>query len=79
MRSVTGRCRDSIRTERFFRSFKYEDVYIKEYNGAAELRSGVHDYIKNYCLDRPHQSLGGRTPAACYFEGANSSATADEK
>ena len=74
-----GRCRDNIRTERFFRSLKYEDVYIKEYNGAAELRSGVHDYIKNYCLDRPHQSLGGRTPAACYFEGTNSSATADEK
>ena len=74
-----GRFRDNIRTERFFRSLKYEDVYIKEYKGAAELRSGVHDYIKNYCLDRPHQSLGGRTPAACYFEGANSSATADEK
>ena len=41
MRSVTGRCRDSIRTGRFFRILKYEDMYIKEYNGTAELRSGV--------------------------------------
>jgi len=43
-----GRCRDNIRTERFFRSLKYEDVYIKEYDGAATLRAGVHAYIKDY-------------------------------
>ena len=66
-----GRCRDNIRTERFFRSLKYEDVYIKEYDGAAELRSGVHAYIKNYCFGRPHQSLGGRTPAEFYFGDAS--------
>lgn len=74
-----GRCRDNIRTERFFRSLKYEDVYIKEYDGAAELRAGVHEYIRNYCFERPHQSLGGRTPAEIYFGEAISSTSVEEK
>lgn len=74
-----GRCRDNIRTERFFRSLKYEDVYIKEYDGAAELRSGVHAYIKDYCVKRPHHSLGGRTPAEFYFGDAISSTSVEEK
>ena len=74
-----GRCRDNIRTERFFRSLKYEDVYIKEYDGAATLRAGVHAYIKDYCFNRPHQSLGGLTPAEFYFGKASPSALADGK
>lgn len=74
-----GRCRDNIRTERFFRSLKYEDVYIKEYDGAAELRAGVNAYISNYCLERPHQSLGGRTPAEIYFGRAISPRSVEKK
>ena len=74
-----GRCRDNIRTERFFRSLKYEDVYIKEYDGAAELRAGVHAYIRNYRFERPHQSLGGRTPAEIYFGETISSTSVEEK
>ena len=74
-----GRCRDNIRTERFFRSLKYEDVYIKEYDGAAELRAGVHEYIRNYCFERPHQSLEGRTPAELYFGETISSPSVEEK
>ena len=72
-----GRCRDNIRTERFFRSLKHEDVYIKEYDGAAKLRSGVHAYIN--CVNRLHQSLGGRTPAEFYFGDASSSTSVEEK
>ena len=63
-----GRAYDNIRTERFFRSLKYEDVYIKAYEGVQSLRQGVHDYIDNYCHHRPHQSLDYKTPAEVYYD-----------
>ena len=61
-----GRALDNVRTERFFRSLKYEDIYIKDYASARELRCGVRDYINTYNTIRPHQSLGGQTPDKIY-------------
>ena len=43
-----GRALDNVRTERFFRSLKYEDVYIKDYEDARSLRLGVGAYIADY-------------------------------
>ena len=61
-----GRALDNVRTERFFRSLKYEDIYITDYEGAKALRLGVSAYIENYNTVRPHQALGGLTPAQVY-------------
>lgn len=36
-----GQCLDNARTERFFRSLKYERVYINEYETPRELRAMV--------------------------------------
>src|SRR5665647_2974493 len=59
-----GQALDNVRTERFFRSLKYDDIYIKEYTTPREMIAGVNDYIRTYNTIRPHASLGGLTPDA---------------
>ena len=39
-----GRCMDNIFTERFWRSLKYEEVCIKDYQSVKEARNGISDY-----------------------------------
>lgn len=64
-----GRCFDNIFIERLWRSLKYEEVYLKDYQMASEAREGVGKWIDFYNHQRPHQSLAYRTPAAVYKEG----------
>lgn len=59
-----GQALDNVRTERFFRSLKYEDIYINEYVTPREMINGVNGYIRDYNMIRPHASLGGLTPNA---------------
>jgi len=58
-----GRCLDNVFVERLWRTVKYEDVYIRGYETVAELERGLAAYFRFYNHDRPHQSLGYRTPA----------------
>jgi len=67
-----GRAFDNIFTERLWRSVKYEDVYLKDYEGVDEARAGLGEYFRFYNTARPHQSLGYRTPAEVHFELAGS-------
>ena len=53
---------DNIFTERFWRSYKYEEVYLKEYETPRECRRGTAEYIDEYNHRRPHQALKNRTP-----------------
>jgi putative transposase len=62
-----GRAFDNIFTERLWRSVKYEEVYLKDYEAVDEARSGLDDYFCFYNTVRPHQALGYRTPAAVHF------------
>lgn len=62
-----GQCLDNARTERFFRTLKYDRIYINEYETPRELRAMLRDYIKTYNNYRPHSSLGGESPARYYF------------
>ena len=62
-----GRCVDNIFTERLWRSYKYEEVYLNEYDSPAECRRRAYRYFEFYNNRRPHQSLGYRTPAEVYF------------
>jgi putative transposase len=64
-----GRAFDNIFVERLWRSVKYEEVYLKDYGVAEEARRGLGDYLALYNNERPHQSLGYRTPAEVYFGG----------
>ncbi|MEI6056479.1 MAG: IS3 family transposase [Lentisphaerota bacterium] len=63
-----GRCLDNIFIERFWRSLKYEDIYMKDYSNVKSLREGVESYIKFYNNVRPHQSLGYRTPSEIHYK-----------
>ncbi len=62
-----GRVFDNIFTERLWRSVKYEDVYLKDYEAVDEARQGLGEYFRFYNTDRPHQALGYRTPAEVHF------------
>ena len=62
-----GRCMDNIFTERLWRTVKYEDVYLKDYENPRELRKGLTMYFDKYNHRRGHQSLGYRTPSEVYF------------
>lgn len=63
-----GRCLDNVYIERFWRSFKYENFYLNEYNSVQELRDGISNYVEFYNQRRWHQSLDYKTPADVYFE-----------
>ena len=62
-----GRAKDNIIIERFFRSLKHEDIYLKEYLSIAELKSGIAQYMFKYNHVRLHEALDYRTPAEIYF------------
>jgi len=62
-----GRVFDNIFTERLWRSVKYEDVYLKDYEAVDEARQGLAEYFRFYNTNRPHQALGYRTPAEAHF------------
>jgi putative transposase len=59
-----GRCMDNIFIERLWRSLKYEEVYLKDYESVTEARAGIERYFRFYNHQRLHQSLDYRTPAA---------------
>ena len=61
-----GRAFDNIFIERLWRTVKYEDVYLRSYETPREARSGIGQYLAYYNIERPHQSLGYRTPAEVY-------------
>jgi transposase InsO family protein len=52
-----GRAFDNIFVERLWRTVKYEDVYLKEYDTPLGLEVGLTDYFFKYDYQRPHQSL----------------------
>jgi putative transposase len=62
-----GRALDNIFIERLWRTVKYEDIYLKEYNTVLELETGLEDYFRFYNQERIHQSLGYRTPAEVHY------------
>jgi putative transposase len=57
-----GRALDNVVPERFWRSVKYEDIYLHDYAGLPEARAGLREYIEFYNWERPHQSLAGHSP-----------------
>ena len=70
-----GRALDNIFVERLWRSIKHEDVYLKGYDTVADLTLGLTEYFIFYNGERPHQSLGNRTPDAIYVAGVGGGAS----
>ena len=69
-RDGRGRALDNVFVERLWRSVKYEDIYIKDYEAVPDLESGLAAYFRFCDEERPHQSLGYRTPAEVYRAGS---------
>jgi len=64
-----GRSIDNIAIERFFRTLKYDDIYLKEYKNIKELREGINSYMHFYNYKRFHSALGYKKPMNVYLEG----------
>lgn len=64
-----GRALDNVFVERLWRSVKLEEVYLKDYESVMEAVEGLGRYFRFYNEERPHQSLGYRTPGSVYREG----------
>jgi putative transposase len=61
-----GRALDNIFVERFFRTLKYEDIYLNEYENPRALRKGLNHYISFYNEERLHEALDYNRPADYY-------------
>lgn len=61
-----GRVFDNIFIERLWRTVKYGNIYVKEYETVKDVREGLKVYFPNYNTERIHQSLGYRTPWEVY-------------
>jgi transposase InsO family protein len=62
-----GAWRDNVFVERLWRSVKYEEVYLRAYDGVGEARTSIGRYLDFYNRRRPHSSLDGTTPDQAYF------------
>ena len=58
-----GRALDNVFIERLWRTVKYEEVYLNDYQSVPELFKGLSAYFHFYNHERPHSALKGRTPA----------------
>ena len=63
-----GRALDNIFTERLWRTIKYEEVYLKEYDSPRTARTELTRYLRFYNEERIHQALNYRTPAEVYLK-----------
>jgi len=62
-----GRAFDNIFVEGLWRSVKYEEVYLKDYDSVRDAKVSLEQYFDFYNSERPHQSMGYKTPAEVYY------------
>ena len=62
-----GRALDNVFVERLWRTVKYEHIYLMDYAHVPDLETGLRGYFQFYNRERPHQSLGYRTPAEVHY------------
>ena len=70
--SGKGRCFDNIFVERLWRTVKYEEIYLKDYDDGHHLIGSLRTYFDYYNNHRPHTSLDDRTPTEVYRESRRS-------
>lgn len=62
-----GRVFDNIFIERLWRTVKYEEVYLKDYESVSGAERSLGDYFKFYNHSRPHMALGYETPGTIHY------------
>jgi putative transposase len=63
-----GRWVDNVFVERFWRTVKYECVFLHDWPNVRAARSGLGDFMPYYNQVRPHTALNNQTPAVYYFK-----------
>ncbi len=66
-----GRATDNICIERFWRSIKYEEIYLNEYKNIKSLNRAIEKYMNTYNKKRLHSSIGYKTPNEIYYQAEN--------
>ena len=66
-----GRWRDNVKIERFWRSYKYEYLYLTEVDSVKNLQKGTADWIDFYNNKRPHATFNGQTPHQVYTKSSS--------
>jgi len=61
-----GRALDNIITERFWRTLKYDEVYLKDYTSVVEAKDSLSKFIYKYNTQRPHTACAGQPPLTTY-------------
>lgn len=62
-----GCWRDNVFIERFWRTVKYEEVYLRAYGCTTDARDHLTRYLRVYNQIRPQSALDGRTPDQVYI------------
>lgn len=63
-----GRALDNIMIERFFRSYKWERLYLLRLETVREMKTMTREYMEHYNYARNHQGLEELTPSELYFQ-----------
>ena len=63
-----GRSIDNIVIERFFRTLKYNCIFINDFKSIKELKEGIDSYMDKYNNQRFHSSIGYRKPMNVYLD-----------
>lgn len=66
-----GRATDNICIERFWRTIKYEEIYLNEYKNIKELQKAIAKYMNAYNKKRLHSAIGYKTPNEIYYQAIN--------
>ena len=74
-----GRATDNICIERFWRSIKYEEIYLNEYKNIKSLNRAIEKYIYSYNKKRLHSAIGYKTPNEIYYQAVNNLDSRREK
>lgn len=61
-----GAWRDNVIVERFWRTLKYEEIYLKAYENAVDAHEQIRAFIHRYNTWRPHAAHGDRVPDEVY-------------
>lgn len=74
-----GRATDNICIERFWRTVKYEEIYLNEYKNIKELQKAIANYMDSYNKKRLHSAIGYKTPNEVYYQADNNLNSKGEK
>ncbi|HGZ70392.1 MAG TPA: IS3 family transposase [Nitratifractor sp.] len=66
-----GRATDNICIERFWRTIKYEEIYLNEYQNIKQLNQAIKRYMTQYNTKRLHSAIGYKTPNEVYYQHIN--------